>query len=182
MIIPPIEVSVYIRPLHIRPLQTLVAFYEKIAHANFMAYGNHLAMLWLFDEEFQPIDFIGTVPEDQVAKFIFWRTVSDRIHYLKAKYLIWISEAWIRQGADMQMRTPIRNLPIIGEFLEVVGIGGLGQHINVRWDIKREKPESKPTLTLQPPSSRVDYNEEAFYLIPARRALEKVNSPCATKV
>lgn len=162
-------------------LSDLVAFHGKMAYENFMAFGNHLAMLWLYDEKFAPIDFIGTAPEDQAAKFIFWRTVSDRIHYLKAKYLIWVSEAWIRQGIDKQMRTPVRNLPIIGEFLQVIGIDGGGQHIKVSWDIKRETPESAPTLTPQP-SPQGDYKEEASYLIPARRALEKVNRLCAPKV
>ena len=69
-------------------LPTLVKFHEKMAYANFMNFGNHLAMLWLYNERFEPIDFIGTAPEDQAAKYIFWRTVSDRIHYLKAKYLV----------------------------------------------------------------------------------------------
>lgn len=162
-------------------LPTLMEFHEKMAHANFMAFGNHLAMLWLYNDKFEPIDFIGTAPEDQTAKYIFWRTVSDRIHYLKAKYLIWVSEAWIRKGVDKQMRTPIRNLPIIGEFLQVVGIGGKDQCLKVTWDIKRENQDSTPTLVLRP-SPEGDYKEEVNYLIPARRALNKVNNSCAKKV
>jgi hypothetical protein len=160
-------------------LSEIVAFHEKMAYANYMAYESHIAMLWLYDEKFTPIDFIATVPEDQSAKFIFWRTVADRIHYLKAKYLIWVSEAWIRQGIDMQMRTPIRNLPIIGEFLQVVGIDGKNQYLTVTWDIKRESPESAPTLTPRPPPQG-DHKEEVNYLIPARRALEIVNRSCTT--
>lgn len=162
-------------------LYALMEFHKKMAHANFTAFGNHLAMLWLYNEKFEPINMIGTAPKDQAAKFIFWRTVSDRIHYLKAKYLIWVSEAWIRKGIDKQMRTPIRNLPIIGELLQVVGMGGGDQYIKATWDIKRENQESAPTLALQPPPERYD-EEEANYLIPARRALNKVNNSCAKKV
>ncbi len=44
-----------------------------------------MAMLWLLNEEFEPIDYIATIPEDQAYKFIFWRMIVDRIHYLKAK-------------------------------------------------------------------------------------------------
>jgi hypothetical protein len=162
-------------------LPTLVKFHEKMAYANFMNFGNHLAMLWLYNERFEPIDFIGTAPEDQAAKYIFWRTVSDRIHYLKAKYLVWVSEGWIRKGMDRQMRTPIRNLPIVGEFLQIVGIDGENITLKVTWDIKRENQNSAPTLALRPPPEG-DYEEEMNYLIPARRALNKVNNSCAKKV
>ena len=155
-------------------LKALIAFHEKMAFANFRAHGNHMAMLWLYDENFKPIDFIATIPEDQVDKFIFWRTVSDRIHYLNSKYLIWVSEAWMRQGIDKQMLTPVRNLPIIGEILQVSGISGEGEHLIVTWDIKRENPESAPTLTLQTTSQDV-FKENAYYLIPARRALSHNN-------
>jgi hypothetical protein len=162
-------------------LATLVAFHEKMAYANFMAYGNHLSMLWLYDEKFKPIDFMGTAPADQIDKFIFWRTVADRIHYLKARYLIWVSEAWIRQDVDKKMSTPIRNLPIIGEFLQVVGVDGSDNNITATWDIKRESQESSPTLERQPqPES--DHKEGVNYLIPARRALAKVHTSPATMV
>jgi hypothetical protein len=155
-------------------LETLVAFHQEMAYANFVAYGNHLAMLWMYDEKFQPIDFIATAPVDQVEKFIFWRTVSDRIHYLKAKYLVWVSEAWIRKGVDRQMRALMRNLPIVGEFLQVVGIDGGGKYVAATWDIKRENKESSPTLELRPPLQN-NQQQVANYLIPARRALAKVN-------
>jgi hypothetical protein len=162
-------------------LAELVELHKKMAYANFMVYGNHLAMLWLYNEKLELIDHIATVPENQSAKFIFWRTISDRIHYLKAKYLIWVSEAWIRQGVDRQMRTPIRNLPITGEFLQVAGIDGQGQHITSTWDIKREQSDSKPILV---PSDlpKGDDKMEVNYLVPAWRALERVHQSCVTQV
>lgn len=163
-------------------LATLVAFHEKMAYANFMAYGSHLAMLWLYDEKFKPIDFMGTAPADQVDKFIFWRTLSDRIHYLKAKYLIWVSEAWIRQGVDKKMATPTRNLPIVGEFLQVVGIDGCDKYVTVTWDIRHESQKSPPTLERRPPSEEDHEEEVSYYLVPARRALAKVHNSHAAKV
>lgn len=162
-------------------LATLVSYHEKMAYANFMAYGNHLAMLWLYDEKFKLIDFICTAPADQVDKFIFWRTIGDRIHYLKARYLIWVSEAWLRQGVDKGMKTPIRNLPIIGEFLKVVGVDGSNQQITVTWDIRRESKLSSPTLEPRP-QTEGDHQEEVNYLIPARRELAKVHLSQAAKV
>lgn len=161
-------------------LVALVAFHEKMAYATFMGYGNHLSMLWLYDENFKPIDFMCAAPTDQIDKFIFWRTVADRIHYLKASYLIWVSEGWIRQGVNKNMTTPIRNLPIIGEFLQLVGIGRSDQNITVTWDIKRESQKSPPTLERRP-QPEADQKEEVNYLIPARRAFAKVHTSSATK-
>lgn len=155
-------------------LETLVENHGKMAEANFLHYGNHMHMLWLFDDEFKVINYISTIPENQADKYIFWRIISERIHYLKARYLVWTAEAWIRGGADIGMTRLVRNLPITGEILQVSGIDGKGNIINITWDIERETPESKPTLKVKTPVSSVA--EIQFnYLIPARRALEKVN-------
>lgn len=154
-------------------LEELVCLHGKMAEANFHNYGSHMAMLWLFNDKFEPIDYIATIPEDQAAKFIFWRTIADRIHYLKAQSLIWVSEAWIRKGVEKRLTRLIRNLPIVGEFLQVAGIDGKGRHFTVTWDIKRERPDAQPTLELKDPSED-EFGREVFYLVPARRALEKV--------
>lgn len=155
-------------------LETLVQNFGEMAEANFLHHGNHIAMLWLFNERFEIIDYISTMPDDQADKYIFWRAISERIHYLKAKYLIWTAEAWIRKGYDIKMTKIIRNLPIIGEFLQVTGIDGKGNSATMTWDIKRETPDSKPKLKIREPSSS-EHEEQVYYLIPARRALEKVN-------
>lgn len=154
-------------------LEELVRIHGKMAEANFLHYGNHMPMLWLFNERFEPIDYIATVPEDQAAKFIFWRAISDRIHYLKAKSLVWVSEAWVRKGLDKGLTKLIRSLPITGEFLQVAGIDGEGRYFTITWDIKREHPDAKPTLELKDPLNN-EYGGEAYYLIPARRALKRV--------
>ena len=154
-------------------LEELVRFHAKMAEANFQNFGNHLAMLWLFNEGFEPIDFIATIPEDQASKYIFWRTVADRIHYLRAKSLIWVSEAWLRKGIDINGTKIIRNLPIVGEMLHVAGIDCSGSNCTVQWRIKREHTASRPSL--EPvDSAESDFLKEAYYLIPAKRALEKM--------
>lgn len=157
-------------------LETLVRFHGKMAEANFLQFGNHMAMLWLFNEKFQPIDYIATIPEDQASKFIFWRAISDRIHYLNAKSLVWVSEAWVRKGIDKGLTQLIRNLPIVGEFLQVAGIDGQGKHFTITWDIKREHPDAQPNLQLKDPSIDKNMPEVFYYLVPARRALEKVGN------
>ena len=91
-----------------RNLEEIVRFHGKMAEANFLHFENHLAMLWLFNENFEPIDYIATIPQDQASKFIFWRNVADRIHYLRAKSLVWASEAWLRKGIDKGLTQLIR--------------------------------------------------------------------------
>lgn len=154
-------------------LESLVKAQGEMAEATFLEHGNHIAMLWLFNEKFKVIDFVSTAPSDQADKYIFWRSISERIHYLRAKYLVWTAEAWIRTGFDQQMFKATRNLPIAGEMLQVVGIDGEGNSSDITWMIERETPDAKPTLKLKDESS--DKPEVyANYLAPARHALERV--------
>lgn len=152
-----------------------VNFHAKMAEANFNQFGNHMAMVWLLNDRFEPIDYIATIPEDQAYKFIFWRTIADRIHYLKAKSLIWVSEAWLRSGVDKNMTKIIRNLPITGEVLSVVGVDGKSNYHTIVWEIERANESPNPTLKLLDESDNKHLNpKEAYYLIPAKRALEAV--------
>lgn len=153
-------------------LNELVQTQAEMAEAVFKEHGNHVAMLWLYNENYEIIDFIVTAPSDQADKYIFWRTIADKIHYLKAKYLVWTAEAWIRRGLDPRMTKLTRNLPITGEILHVTGIDGKGNTASQTWNIRREPPESHPTLEIR---DAIDDPKIKFnYLIPVRKALEKV--------
>ena len=57
--------------------------------------------------------------------------------------------------------------------LQVAGIDGSGGYCTVTWNIKREHADATPTLELHD-SSDGEFLKEAYYLLPARRALEKV--------
>ena len=156
-------------------LYDYVQFQAKMAESTFNQFGNHMAMIWLLNDQCQPIDYIATIPEDQAYKFIFWRTIADRIHYLRAKSLIWVSEAWLRSGVDKNMTKIIRNLPITGEVLSVVGVDGKSNYHTIVWEIERVNESPNPTLKLLDESDSKHLKpNEAYYLIPARRALEAV--------
>ena len=177
-----IEAPMWVRILRDQRVSTpptsyreLLEFHECMAYQNFMAYGNHLAMLWLYVEKFTPIDYIATAPIDQAEKFIFWRTVADRVHYLRARFVIWVAEAWLRQlPKNHWPATPVRNLPITGEVLQLVGLDGANRPTLVSWEIKREAHGSQPTL-LAPTRVVEDGDVRHNYLMPVRRALRKVH-------
>jgi hypothetical protein len=154
-----------------KSLHEYVVFQANIAEQSFNQFGNHMAMLWLLNEEFESIDYIATIPEDQAYKFIFWRMIADRIHYLKAKSLIWVCESWLRSGVNKHPEKAIRNLPITGEVLSVTGIDGKGSFHNITWEIERDNKESQPKLKLLNGSDERKI-KEAYYLIPAKKALE----------
>lgn len=156
-------------------LESLVRAVADIAEPIFLKDGHHVPMLWLFNEKFESIDFISTAPSDQSDKYIFWRSIPERIHYLKARYLVWVAEAWLRSGYDPKMMRLTRSLPITGEILQIVGIDGTGNSHEITWEIERNHPEAKPTL--KPFNSHREENEiQANYLVPAIRALENVSS------
>lgn len=153
-----------------KSLRDYVLFQANIAEQSFNQFGNHMPMLWLLNEEFEPIDYIATIPEDQAYKFIFWRMIADRIHYLKAKSLIWVCESWLRSGFKKYTEKAIRNLPITGEVLSVTGIDGKGGFHNITWEIEREVEHSQPKLKLLNESDERKV-KEAYYLVPAKKAL-----------
>lgn len=102
-------------------IEDLVSLYARYAKTVFEKDEYHIPMCFLFDSSAIPIDACTTRFDDQADKYIFWRTVADRVEYLKPNYIVWISEGWLRDAKYFNT-TPIRNLPITGEFLEVVGL------------------------------------------------------------
>lgn len=149
-----------------------LAFYSRMARATFDHFGNHMPMLWLFDDQYKPIDFISGLFSDQTSKYIFWRHVADRILYLKATSLIWISEAWIRDIRGYAYKR-MKDLPIIGETLHVIALDKDDKSQITTWNIKRG-PSGPPTLELV--SEETENSEPATfnYLIPARKAFAKL--------
>jgi hypothetical protein len=165
----------------LRTLSDRVKFFGKIAQGTFEQFGNHVPMLYLFGPDGEVVDFLGIIPDDQATKYIFWRTVGDRITYLGATSLIWVSEMWIR---DMSNRyaVPIRKMPIKGEMLQVIGLGIGGQVEAIHWDIVRECLDVKPKLSLRTEViSSSDLNEVFYFLAPARRAFERVPGSAAQR-
>lgn len=155
-------------------LKDQVDFAAKMAQSVFEQFGNHLAMLFLLNEEGKIVDMQGIAPVDQATKFIFWRSIGDKIIYLGAASLIWISEQWIRSLSGNR-NVPIRKLPIIGEMLQVIGLSNSDEMIKISWDIVRTSDTGKATLSIK--SNELDSKESGdiyYYLAPARRAFKEI--------
>lgn len=160
------------RPVSRSPssLHETVQFFSRLAKAIFEHHGHHVPMLFLFDENWNIIDMLSTHFADQTDKFIFWRTVADRIANLKACGLVWISELWLREMRGKEVPA-IRNIPIVGERLHVVGLDKLGQIEEIAWNIQRTRTDSTPTLEFVSEPNTVSSEAMPYYLVPVMRAM-----------
>jgi len=131
-------------------LGDVVAMHAKMAKATFEHHGNHVPMLAFYDKDWNQIDFMSTAFTDQAEKYLFWRNAADRAFYLKAFALVWTSESWLRDIKKHQ-NLPIRELPIVGEQLHVIGADASDAHEVVAWNIIRPSGTSHPVLAPSEP-------------------------------
>ncbi|RQU62886.1 hypothetical protein DF143_09560 [Burkholderia cenocepacia] len=152
-------------------LGEVVAMQAKMAQFTFEHHGNHMPMLVLYDKDWKQIDFMSTAFVDQSDKFLFWRNVADRAFYLKAYAMIWTGETWLRDIKDHNDR-PIRDLPIIGEQLHVVGADATGATEVVKWNISRPNGEDAPELTRLIPDDSQRERDRIFFIEPVIAAMK----------
>lgn len=115
-----------------KTLTETIHIYSKMAEMTFHDFGNHAPMLFMFNDRWQILDVVTTEFEDQATKFIFWRMIGEHVASLKTHGLVWVSEAWIRDMKNY-IKLPIRNMPIIGERLQVLGIDKDNNRESVVW-------------------------------------------------
>jgi hypothetical protein len=127
-------------------LADVVAMHAKLAQATFEHHGNHIPMLVLYDKTWKQIDYLSTAFTDQAEKYLFWRNVADRAFYLRAFAMVWTSESWVRDISEGTDR-PIRELPIIGEQLHVVGADASNRCEIISWEIQRPNGTGTALLT-----------------------------------
>lgn len=142
----------------------------KMAEATFRHYGYHVPMLFLFDQSWRQIDFLSTQFVDQADKFVFWRHAAERAAYLRAHAVVWISESWLRDMRD-RGHLPIRDMPIIGEHLNVIGLTMDGLEKTLSWEILRDEADSKPTLKLRDRTAEKEAGTTVFFLKPVLDAM-----------
>lgn len=152
-------------------LAEVVAMHAKMAQLIFEHYGNHVPMLALYDKEWNQIDFMSTAFTDQAEKYLFWRNAADRAFYLKAFAVIWTSESWLRDLKEHQDR-PIRELPIVGEQLHVIGADASDAHEIVAWNITRTNGESHPVLAPLKPEEVSRQPGHIFFIKPVIAAMK----------
>jgi hypothetical protein len=155
-------------------LHETVHLYAQLANATFQHFGNHVPMLFVFDDNWRLIDMLTTYFEDQADKFIFWRTVADRLARVRAHGAIWIAESWLKETSRVNVMA-IRNMPIVGERLHVVGFDKTGAKEQSAWEIIRTENEATPELRHLPTETDIEADGTPFFLVPAMRALGIAN-------
>lgn len=156
-------------------LEVAVERYELLARETFERFGCHMPMVFLFDDAWNSIDMITTMPADQSEKYIFWRSMEDRILYKKAQALIYVYEAWIR---DMELYPGqlTHTLPVRGEILVVVGMESGGNVVYRDMEIVRDAAQSKPRL-VNIDNEKLKLQPSIWnFLIPAKRAFERLST------
>ena len=153
-----------------RNLGEAVQWYSRFAKAMFESQGNHVFLLLLFDETWKPLDFTGVHFEDQADKYIFWRRLADKVSAIQPAGLIFIGELWIREIRNFAIDA-IREMPIIDECLQVIGVESSGKIEDVTWRILRTSENSLPTLQLLTRGYTKPAQQTPNFLVPALRAM-----------
>ncbi|WP_439824328.1 hypothetical protein [Aeromonas caviae] len=102
-------------------LKNLVDFHGELAKSLFNNSGYHITVIFFYDDDFNLIHTLSTKFNDQADKIIFWRQVAELIPQFNIHRIIFVSEAWNRMPSH-DLITPIKNMPIIGESLNIVGL------------------------------------------------------------
>ena len=158
------------RNLETHTLESTVDYVVSMAEATFNEYGNHIPLLFYFDENWHPMGIVSAHFEDQTDKFIFWRAVAEDIRRLRAHGLSWTSESWVRTMSKNSFE-PIRKLPVVGERLHNIVLDRNGNIHNTVWAIERPTTSSEPILRRLEDLSEIEH-ATPYYLVPAMRALE----------
>lgn len=158
------------KPTNIEEAVELIA---RMAEVNFLEYGNHVPMTFLYNDQWDIIDNLTTSFADQSDKFLYARHVASRASYLRAFAVISVSEAWIRDLKSAPNQ-PIRNMKIIGERLTVVGAAIDKSSKSIEWNIVRPDDKGVPTL------ERIEQGTEQqtpFFILPIVEAMQKARHP-----
>lgn len=153
-----------------KSLAEAVQYYGKLAKVSFEHYATHVPIAFVFDSNWRLIDMLSTRFSDTTDKYIFWRTVADRIDAKEAYAIVWIAESWLRKASSGGSMA-IRNLPIVGERLHVIGFDKSGAIDQVAWTITRPYEDGPPTLVESPEEDSYDMDSMPFFFVPAMRAL-----------
>jgi hypothetical protein len=153
-----------------KSLKEALTYYSNLARTSFEHFGSHVPIAIVFDENWVPIQIHSTSFQDQADKYIFWRILSERLAGLNVQGLIFISEAWIR-SVKHPVTSPIREMPIMGECLHVIGFDKSGNIQKLSWTISRITSADVPSLQENKThGDDGDWQTPAF-LVPAMRAM-----------
>lgn len=144
--------------------------YAEMAERTFLHFGEHLAMAFLFAEDGKILQHFAFSPFDQVDKFIFWRSLSEKIVYLRAESLIFVTESWMRR--DPGLVIPIAEAEILGEMLHLYEIKRTGEACVKAWNIERLGDQ----LSLAADRNyKLDTSNFPNFLVPVQAAFARIH-------
>lgn len=147
--------------------ETTVDFHALMAEATFKHFGNHIPMVFLYGEDWQIVGSTTPLLADQTDKYFFWRSLGDQIRIQGVKAFVSVAEVWLRDIRDFG-ETPIRELPIIGECLQLTICSREAEFHQCSWSIERDK---KQQPILGAPQVTEDDENAGFIHVPLMRGL-----------
>lgn len=148
--------------------QSAVEYYRGMAQATFSQWQNHVAMLFLLNEDWSVQTMVGPLLTDQTDKYFFWRMIGERVRIQKPYCLVHTAEVWVRDLSKGYPELAMSELPIKGECLQTCLIDRDGNRSVTTWDICREGDGQS---TLGPPLESYDSDKRLFFLLPAMRSM-----------
>ena len=133
----------------INSLDTALSHFLEFANVVFTHDKHHISMLHLFDENWKIIDQVSTMFADQAEKYIFWRTIGERVRSQNIHALVAVNEIWHRSMKGYPKK-PMSKLSITGEGLMVAALDSSGHFKQGTWEINRDINQENPTLSAEP--------------------------------
>lgn len=153
--------------------QELLDIHSDLNLLNFQCDGSILHFVSFFDENFKCIKYIPYLLPDQLAKYIFWRSIGIFVKVLRPKYIIFSDEYYVRDRPQTMQYW--RNTTIRGEYLSTRLLSknqnDTFELLEVRCSINNEKliePIIKENTNLL---LDINANNEAFMYVPILKEL-----------
>lgn len=145
-----------------------VTYYRKMAEATFRQWKNHMAMLFLLDDDWRVQDMVTPFFLDQTDKYFFWRMIGEKVKVQKARCAVFTGEIWVRDLSKGYPSVAMSKLPIRGECLQTCLIDTEGNRSVTTWDIFR-LADGEPSLGS--PMDAYDADQRIFFFLPVMRAM-----------
>lgn len=151
-------------------------YHVSMAELNFKEHGSHLPMMFMYGDDWLPLDQVTTHFEERSDKYIFWRTMGERVMFVKPKAVIWAAEAWTRE-LPKSATQKIDSTAITGEVLHLWGLTVDKEVRGLVWKIIRKSDEENPTLGK--PEFMEGFGRDSLpnFFAPISRAFDKLSSP-----
>ena len=125
--------------------------------------GYHITVGFLFSRSPPGLKVLSPKFDDYVDKLIFWHELAYAVKLLSISSVLWVSEGWTRD-ARLIGHQSMASLPIVGEFLQVIGASDDGAVSSCKYTVTRQN--GQPSLSLAEEENVRQWN----FLVPLRRA------------